>query len=177
VRQFGLYPPRAWEGCGGPSPVREDRDGRTAGAPVVPTGAPPGSRVREREPLTASKWEARPKMSPPGVARPRRPPADHRVAGPLVHAPQGAQPSGPNGQTRFLSPPRAGIRPALAARCRSFLHLPRHRRRPDPRARRSTRASERCGPTRSHPEPGRETHQRQMVLPRAGGRGGRCGHL
>src|SRR6266704_3903623 len=44
VRQFGLYPSRATGDCGGPPPVREDRGGRTAGGPVVPPGASPGSR-------------------------------------------------------------------------------------------------------------------------------------
>src|ERR671932_1277311 len=44
VRQFGLYPSWATGGCGGPPPVREDRGGRTAGGPVVPPGAPLGSR-------------------------------------------------------------------------------------------------------------------------------------
>src|SRR5271169_6887046 len=43
VRQFGLYPSWALEVCGELSLVREDRDGRTAGGPVVPPGAPPGS--------------------------------------------------------------------------------------------------------------------------------------
>jgi len=45
VRQFGLYPAWAQEACGELSLVREDRDGQTAGAPVVPPGAPPGSHV------------------------------------------------------------------------------------------------------------------------------------
>src|SRR5687768_18363378 len=57
VRQFGLYPPRATGGCGGPPLVREDRGGRTAGEPVVLRRAPPGSHVRPGEPLTASKRE------------------------------------------------------------------------------------------------------------------------
>ena len=39
VRQFGHYPLRALETCGGLSLVREDRDGRTSGVPVVPPGA------------------------------------------------------------------------------------------------------------------------------------------
>src|SRR5579859_7290673 len=43
VRQFGLYPSWALEVCEELSLVREDRDGRTAGVPVVPPGASPGS--------------------------------------------------------------------------------------------------------------------------------------
>ncbi len=39
VRQFGPYPLCAQETCGEPSLVREDRDGRTSGVPVVPPGA------------------------------------------------------------------------------------------------------------------------------------------
>ena len=39
VRQFGLYPPRALKLEGRLSLVREDRDGRTSGVPVVPPGA------------------------------------------------------------------------------------------------------------------------------------------
>jgi hypothetical protein len=61
------------EGCEGLSLVREDRDGRTAGVPVVPPGAVLGSEVRKGEPLKASKWETRLKMNPPGVGNyPRR---------------------------------------------------------------------------------------------------------
>ena len=47
VRQFGPYPSRAQEICEELSLVREDRDGRTAGVPVVPPGAPLGSYVRK----------------------------------------------------------------------------------------------------------------------------------
>ena len=39
VRQFGPYLPWAQEICEGLSLVREDRDGRTSGIPVVPPGA------------------------------------------------------------------------------------------------------------------------------------------
>jgi hypothetical protein len=39
VRQFGPYPPCALDTCEGLSLVREDRDGRTSGVPVVPPGA------------------------------------------------------------------------------------------------------------------------------------------
>src|SRR5699024_10409637 len=39
VRQFGPYPSRAQEIGGEQSLVGEDRDGRTAGGPVVPPGA------------------------------------------------------------------------------------------------------------------------------------------
>ena len=45
VRQFGLYLLWAQEICEDPTLVREDRVGQTTGAPVVPPGAPPGSRV------------------------------------------------------------------------------------------------------------------------------------
>ena len=46
VRQFGPYLSWAQEICEELSLVREDRDGRTAGVPVVPPGAPLGSYVR-----------------------------------------------------------------------------------------------------------------------------------
>ena len=46
VRQFGLYPVWAQGICGELSLVREDRDGQTAGVPVVPPGASLGSYVR-----------------------------------------------------------------------------------------------------------------------------------
>ena len=46
VRQFGPYLPRALERCGALFPVREDRNGRTSGAPVVTPVARPGSHVR-----------------------------------------------------------------------------------------------------------------------------------
>ncbi len=55
--------------CGGPSLVREDRDGRTAGEPVVVTTASLGSYVRMGEPLKASKRESRPKTRHPGSDR------------------------------------------------------------------------------------------------------------
>src|SRR5204863_2690667 len=45
VRQFGLYPPQAWEDCQDRSPVREDREGLTAGVPVVSPEASLGSYV------------------------------------------------------------------------------------------------------------------------------------
>src|SRR3954453_2646518 len=44
VRQFGLYPLRAEGICGRLSLVREDRDGRTSGVPVVLPRASLGSR-------------------------------------------------------------------------------------------------------------------------------------
>ena len=47
VRQFGLYPARALEVCGELTLVREDRVGRSAGVPVVPPGALPGSQERK----------------------------------------------------------------------------------------------------------------------------------
>ena len=47
VRQFGPYPLRALENCGGLSLVREDRDGRTSGMSVVPPGASLISYVRD----------------------------------------------------------------------------------------------------------------------------------
>ncbi len=65
VRQFGPYPSQAEEACGEPPLVREDRGGRTSGVPVVTPVAPPGSQVRHREALKASKREAVPKMRPP----------------------------------------------------------------------------------------------------------------
>ncbi len=43
--------------------VREDRDGRTAGRPVVGRPAGLGSYVRKEEPLKASKWEIHHKIS------------------------------------------------------------------------------------------------------------------
>jgi hypothetical protein len=46
VRQFGLYPSWAVEGCGVRTLVREDRVGRPARVPVVPPGAAPGSDGR-----------------------------------------------------------------------------------------------------------------------------------
>ncbi len=48
VRQFGPYPLRALENCGGLSLVREDRDGRTSGMSVVPPGAWLIGYVRQR---------------------------------------------------------------------------------------------------------------------------------
>jgi hypothetical protein len=47
VRQFGPYPLRAQEACEELSLVREDRDGRTSGVPVVPPGARLVSYVRK----------------------------------------------------------------------------------------------------------------------------------
>jgi hypothetical protein len=46
VRQFGPYLLQALEICVGLSLVREDRDGRTSGVPVVMPMAMPGSYVR-----------------------------------------------------------------------------------------------------------------------------------
>ena len=62
-----------------PSLVREDRDGRTAGEPVVGEPAWLGSYVRTGEPLKASKWESPSETRPPWAARPERPPGDDRV--------------------------------------------------------------------------------------------------
>ncbi len=56
VRQFGLYPLWALEGCEGLPLVREDRGGPTSGVPVVDE-ALPGSYVGTGEPLKASKRE------------------------------------------------------------------------------------------------------------------------
>jgi hypothetical protein len=56
VRQFGLYPLWALEGCEGLLLVREDRSGPTSGVPVVDE-APPGSYVGKGELLKASKRE------------------------------------------------------------------------------------------------------------------------
>src|ERR1700680_1983954 len=46
VRQFGPYLPWVFETCEDLSLVREDRDGRTSGVPVVAPAASPGSYVR-----------------------------------------------------------------------------------------------------------------------------------
>ena len=46
VRQFGPYLPWVSETCEALSLVREDRDGRTSGGPVVTPVAQPGSYVR-----------------------------------------------------------------------------------------------------------------------------------
>ena len=46
VRQFGPYLSLAQDILEGLSLVREDRDGRSSGAPVVPPGAQLDSRVR-----------------------------------------------------------------------------------------------------------------------------------
>src|SRR3569832_2059730 len=43
VRQFGPYQPWVYETCEDLSLVREDRDGRTSGVPVVAPAASPGS--------------------------------------------------------------------------------------------------------------------------------------
>ena len=51
--------------CEGLSLVREDRDGHTAGVPVVPPGASLGSDVWTGEPLKASKREALLQMRSP----------------------------------------------------------------------------------------------------------------
>ena len=56
VRQFGLYPSWALEGCEGLPLVREDRGGPTTGVPVVEY-ASPGSYVGKGELLKASKRE------------------------------------------------------------------------------------------------------------------------
>ena len=53
-----------------PSLVREDRDGLASGVPVVLPNAAPGSHAGTGEPLNASKWEALPKMNPPGSQDP-----------------------------------------------------------------------------------------------------------
>ena len=45
VRQFGPYLPWVNETCEALSLVREDRDGRTSGVPIVAPAAPPGSYV------------------------------------------------------------------------------------------------------------------------------------
>ena len=56
MRQFGLYPLWALEGCEGLLLVREDRSGPTSGVPVV-VEASPGSYVGMGELLKASKRE------------------------------------------------------------------------------------------------------------------------
>ncbi len=70
VRQFGLYPSRAEEACGGALPVREDQSAPTAGAPVGLPGPAPDSYVGQGEALNASKREACPKMTLPTVGAP-----------------------------------------------------------------------------------------------------------
>ena len=65
VRQFGLYPLWAEDACEELTLVREDRVGRTAGAPVVGEPASLGSHVRTGEPLKASKRESPLKRSVP----------------------------------------------------------------------------------------------------------------
>src|SRR6266511_5933059 len=65
VRQFGLYPSWAQDACGEHSLVREDREGWSAGVPVVVPTAAPGSQDRNGEALKASKREAGPKMRRP----------------------------------------------------------------------------------------------------------------
>ena len=62
MRQFGLYPLWALEGCEGLPLVREDRGGPTSGVPVVDE-ALPGSYVGKGEPLKASKRETLLQMS------------------------------------------------------------------------------------------------------------------
>ena len=83
ARQFGLYPSRAQDRCGGSLPVREDRSGWTAGVPVGLPRPPPDSHVQHGEALNASKREARPKMSGPralfaGAQRPHVDDVVHR---------------------------------------------------------------------------------------------------
>ena len=79
ARQFGPYLLWAWEICQGLFLVREDRDGRAAGAPVVVPTAPLGSQARKGEALKASKCETRLKMRSP-----RRAVADDDVDRPQV---------------------------------------------------------------------------------------------
>ena len=80
VRQFGLYPSRALEECGVSFPVREDRSGPTAGAPVGLPRPAPDSYVGTGEALTASKRETVPKMTPPCQGPPwLRPRVDYSV--------------------------------------------------------------------------------------------------
>ena len=62
VRQVGLYPLWALGVCEERPLVREDRGGRSARVPVVVPTALPGSDLRQREPLKASKRETRLKM-------------------------------------------------------------------------------------------------------------------
>jgi hypothetical protein len=65
VRQFGLYPSWAQDVCAGLPLVREDRGGPSAGVPVVPPGAVPGSQDGNGEALKASKRETGRKMRRP----------------------------------------------------------------------------------------------------------------
>ena len=73
VRQFGPYLLWAEDICEELSLVREDRDGRTDGVPVVTPVASLGSYVRKRETLKASKREAPPKMRLPWGQPPEGP--------------------------------------------------------------------------------------------------------
>ena len=68
------------------SPVREDRDGSTAGVPVALPRAPLDSYVEKGEVLTASKHEAAPKMSLPSYSCSKtRSQAEHLVDRPRMH--------------------------------------------------------------------------------------------
>jgi len=48
VRQFGPYLPWVLESCEEPSLVREDREGRISGVPIVAPAAALGSYIRTR---------------------------------------------------------------------------------------------------------------------------------
>jgi len=171
VRQFGLYPLRATGACEGPALVREDRAGRTAGGPVAWRHAAPGSRVRQGEPLTASKRETRLQM---------RPPADS-LSGETPRRRRGREAAGGQRATVAAEPcswstaiPYPPTRPDAVARAR----VGPPTTRPPPAfspwllrgvatrtwQARPARGRGRRGPTRPHPEPGRETRQRRRVL-------------
>ena len=165
--------------CGGPSLVREDRDGRTAGEPVVVSTASLGSYVRMGEPLKASKRESRPKTRHPGSVRaPGDPRETTGLIGGAWTAGNRLERSRPNGQGGFRPASTSGASRRAGRMSEQSWWA---------RCRRCTctvcwtvggaRGPERPGPTRSHPEPGRDPGQRRRVLRgRLRGRRGRCGH-
>jgi len=147
--------------CEGPALVREDRAGRTAGGPVAWQHAAPGSRVRQGEPLTASKWETRLQMRPPADSTsgetPRRRRGREAAGGQRATA--AAEPCSWSTAHTLLLPiadspaDRYGILSNASSRRDDFEGWVR-----------PARGRGRRGPTRSHPEPDRETRQRRRVL-------------
>ena len=67
------------------SPVREDRDGSTAGVPVVSPEAELDSYVEKGEALKASKREAALQINLPTLIVESRSQADHLVDRPQAH--------------------------------------------------------------------------------------------
>ena len=66
--------------------------------PVAPPGAAPGSHLRRREPLKASKWETHPKRRRPLPARGERPLGDDQLARRAVDRRQRLQPTRAQGR-------------------------------------------------------------------------------